>query len=198
MISNKAQQNKAQQHSAEKYTKVAILLHWLIALLIFINISLAWTVDLLPDAYVRLNIDTHKSIGITVLGLVLLRILWRLGHPPPPLPSCISPLEKRAAHWGHISLYMLMITLPISGWMHDSAWKDAPTHPMQLFYLIPWPRIGLIEHIQPVFKETLHTYFGSLHEWLGIALYVFFILHILGTLKHRYVDQHSILYRILP
>lgn len=72
--------------SAGRYTRTAMWLHWLIALLIIINVTLALSADALPEGWVRPVIDTHKSIGITVLGLVLLRLLWRIAHRPPPLP----------------------------------------------------------------------------------------------------------------
>ena len=71
----------------QRYSGVAIVLHWVIAVLIIANVVLALSVDSLPDGWVRPVIDTHKSIGMTVLGLVLLRILWRISHAPPPLPD---------------------------------------------------------------------------------------------------------------
>jgi cytochrome b561 len=64
-----------------------------------------------------------------VLGLVLLRILWRATHRPPAMPGSFGALERFAAHAAHGALYVLMVLLPLSGWMHDSAWKDAGTHP---------------------------------------------------------------------
>ena len=75
---------------SERYTGTAMALHWLVALLVIGNLVLVWTIGSLPDAMVRPAIDTHKSIGITVLGLALLRVLWRLSHPPPPLPATVS------------------------------------------------------------------------------------------------------------
>ena len=148
--------------TAIKYTRTAIYLHWLVAIFIFGNLLIAWTVDYLPDEWVRFTINTHKSIGITVLGLVLLRIFWRIAHPPPALPSSLATWEKRTSKVCHLALYLLMIAIPISGWMHDSAWKDAPTRPMQLFYLVPWPRISFIAQQAPAYKETLHNYFGCI------------------------------------
>lgn len=185
--------------SAEtRYTRPAIILHWLIALLMAVNIALVLSVDHFPDAWARPVIDTHKSIGITVLGLVLLRILWRLTHKPPAMPSSYDRLERVAAHAAHGVLYLLMILLPLSGWMHDSAWKDAATHPMQLFGLFDWPRIGWITSIEPATKERLHDLFGGLHTWAGYVLYGVFALHVLGALKHQYIDREPELQRMLP
>ena len=75
-----------QTETTLRYTRTAMVLHWLIALLIICNVVLGLTAESFPDSWVRTVVDTHKSIGITVLGLVLLRILWRVSHRPPPLP----------------------------------------------------------------------------------------------------------------
>ena len=181
-----------------KYSKTAIYLHWLIALLMIINVVLGWTADLLPESSIRFAIDTHKSIGISVLGLVLLRLLWRFSHQPPPLPQSFHGWELHLAKLGHISLYVLMLAIPISGWLHDSAWKDASTHPMQLFYTMSWPRIGFIQRVEPALKERLHDTFGAIHEWFGIVLIVLFILHVAAVMKHSWLDKKPIIERMLP
>ena len=182
--------------SPARYTRIAILFHWVIAVLIVCNVALALSADVLPDSWVRTVIDTHKSIGITVLGLGLLRLLWRAGHPPPPLPADYPRWQRIAAHGVHAVLYLLILALPLSGWMHDSAWKDAAGHPMQLFHLVPWPRIGWIQNVDPQAKEGLHTLFGSLHAWLGYALYAVVALHVGAALKHQFIDKHRELQRI--
>ncbi len=182
----------------ERYTRVAILLHWLIAMLMILNIVLILTVAQFPDEWVRPVVDTHKSIGITVLGLVIVRLLWRATHKPPAMPGTFGRLERFAAHAAHGVLYILMILLPLSGWMHDSAWKDAAANPMQLFGLVPWPRIGWIMAIEPATKEMLHDAFGALHTWAGYVLYVIFALHVLGALKHQFLDGEKELQRMLP
>lgn len=171
-------------------------LHWVVALLIGVNLVLVWVVDFLPEDRVRLTIDTHKSIGITVLGLACLRLLWRFVHKPPALPSTYARWERRTSHAAHWLLYGLIFLLPLSGWMHDSAWKDATTHPMQLFGLLPWPRIGWIMDIEPTTKELLHDAFGMLHQWTGFVLYVLLTLHILGALKHQFFDGEKELQRM--
>ena len=175
-----------------------MVLHWLVAALIAMNIALIWTVDLLPDGVVRPVIDTHKSIGITVLGLVILRVLWRVANRPPDLPASYANWEKFAAHAAHIALYVLILALPLSGWMHDSAWSDAAKFPMKLFYLVPWPRIGWIADLNPQTRETFHDISGHVHVWLSYALYAMFFLHVAAALKHQYWDKHPELERMLP
>lgn len=172
-----------------QYTRVAALLHWVVAVLIGVNVILGFTADWFPDDWVRRVIDTHKSIGLTVLGLVLLRILWRLSHPAPPLPASYPRLERAGAHVAHVGLYLLILLLPISGWMHDFAFKDAAANPLRIFWVIPWFRIGAIADLDPVTKERMHTAFFALHVWAGYALYALVTLHILGALKHQFIDR---------
>ncbi|QJC55575.1 Cytochrome b561 [Polaromonas vacuolata] len=179
-----------------RYTRTAMVFHWLVALLISANILLIWIVDLLPDERQRLAIDTHKSLGITVLGLAVLRLLWRFAHQPPELPGSYARWERRASKVAHGLLYALIFLMPLSGWLHDSAWKDAATHPMQLFGLVPWPRISLIMNLEPATKEMLHDAFGALHEWAGFTLYALFALHVAGALKHQWRDKHKELQRM--
>jgi cytochrome b561 len=188
---------------ALRYTRVAILIHWTIALLILVNIVLGLSAAWLPpsvlsDVQVRVVVDTHKSIGITVLGLAIVRVLWRLTHRPPPLPTEFPGWEKAAAHFAHILLYVLIFALPLSGWMHDSAWSAAASHPMYLFGLVPWPHVGFLTHLDPALKEQLHTQLGTLHTACSYALYGVLLLHILGALKHQWIDRHPVIGRMLP
>ena len=182
----------------QRYTRTAMILHWLIAVLIAINVATILLVDYFPEGWVRPAVDTHKSIGITVLGLVLLRILWRLANPPPPLPESYPRWEKTTSHVAHIALYALMLALPLSGWLHDSAWKAAAQFPMQLFYMVPWPRISFIANMEPAAKEQFHALSGAAHVWLGYILYGLFALHVGAALKHQWIDKKPELERMLP
>ena len=155
---------------AQRYTRTAMLLHWLVAALIIGNLVLVWTIDWFPDALVRPAIDTHKSIGITVLGLAVLRLLWRLSHRPPALPRSYPRLERVGAHAAHLLLYALILGLPLSGWIHDSAFKNAAAHPLYLFGLVPWPRISFIMALDPATKERVHSFWFQVHASLAYAL----------------------------
>lgn len=184
--------------TVQKYTRLAIALHWLIAVLIVVNVVLTWVVDSLPEAWGRPVIDTHKSIGITVLGLALMRLLWRFTHRPPAMPANYPVWQRRLAHVTHALLYVVMLALPLSGWMHDSAWKDAAAHPMQWFGLFEWPRIGAIMSVEPVAKEHLHDLFGEIHEAFGYLLYGLYVLHVGAALMHQFRDKEPELQRMLP
>ncbi len=181
-----------------RYTGTAMALHWIIAGLLAVNVTLGLIVDLIPESTVRTSIDLHKSIGITVLGLVLLRILWRFSHRPPAMPRTYAPWERLGAHAAHLALYLLILAMPVTGWMHDSAFKDAAQHPLMLFGLVPFPRIGWIANAAPAEKEHLHMLFYSFHTYIAYALYGLVALHILGALKHQLWDREPELQRMLP
>ena len=181
-----------------RYTQVAAILHWLIALLILAAVVLGVWANHAPDEWVRPMIDTHKSLGITVLGLAVLRLLWRLSHQAPQLPNGSARWERLAAHVAHAALYVWIFALPITGWLHDSAWNQAATHPMRLFSVVPWFRVGFIEGLDPAVKEPLHTVLGTVHFWFGYGLYGLLALHVAGALKHQWLDGEPELQRINP
>ena len=183
--------------TGQRYTGLAIALHWLVAAGIIANVALAWIWPHLADAGVRPAIDTHKSIGITVLGLAILRLLWRMTHRPPALPPAYRRWEVRAAHAVHWALYVVLFAMPLTGWIMDSAYKDAAVHPMYWFGLFEWPRIGAILHMAAVPKAKIHDGFGAAHVAFSYLLYLLFALHIAGALKHQFQGERE-LQRMLP
>jgi cytochrome b561 len=86
--------------------------------------------------------------------------------------------------------------MPITGWIHDSAWKAAASHPMFLFWVIPWFRLGFITSLDPATKEQMHSLFGNIHTLLSYALYGVVGLHVLGALKHQLWDKQPELRRM--
>jgi cytochrome b561 len=185
--------------AAARYTNVAIAFHWIIALGIVINVTLAWLwPHMLPDDAVRPAIDTHKSIGITILGLAFMRLLWRFSHRPPPMPTTYQKWETVAAHWTHVLLYVILFAQPLTGWMMDSAYKDAATHPMHYFGTFEFPRIAWIQQLHQPLKEQIHSGFGKAHEYISYVLYALLIAHIGGALKHQILDKEPEIERMLP
>jgi cytochrome b561 len=183
---------------SERYTRPAIFLHWAIAVLIGLNLLLGFLFDSLPKDALRPFIDAHKSFGITVLGLLILRVLWRATHTPPPMPDSFAPWERKLAHWTHLALYGLMFLVPFTGWLHDSAWKLSATHPMKLYWVIPWFRFGFIENLEPATKEQWHSALFQVHSSLAYLLLAAFVLHVAGALKHQFLDKTLELQRMWP
>ena len=181
-----------------RYNRTAITLHWLVAALIVINVAYGLAGSYADDAHVRPIVDMHKSIGLTVLGLVLLRILWRLSHKPPAMPSHYPWYERLGAHAAHITLYIVILALPLSGYLHDSAWNGAATHPLILYGFLHFPRMPIIKSFDPATKDTLHAVFGAAHVYIGYVLYGLVGLHLLGVAKHHVFDRESEISRMLP
>lgn len=178
-----------------RYTRAAMLFHWTIAALIIANVVGIWTIDYFPESWGRPLINLHKSIGLTVLGLAVMRILWRVTHAPPPaLPATKG--EHALAHLAHFALYVIIIGLPLTGYMHDSAFKGAAEHPLTWFGLFDVPRIGWIEALGQPDKEGLHKLFFSWHAGFALALYGLFVLHVAGALKHQWLDRQRELQRM--
>lgn len=182
-----------------RYASPAVLLHWVVALGILINLKYGLSFDDLEAANapnLRTIIDLHKSIGIVVLGFVLLRVLWRLGHRPPvPLPS-LKPWERTLSAVAHHLLYLLMIVVPLSGWLHDSAWTGAASHPLSLFHTIPFFRLPFFNGMDDATKDYWHGLLGTIHGVSAKVLLGVLALHVLGALKHQFIDREPELQRM--
>jgi cytochrome b561 len=172
------------------YGWVAIVLHWAIAILIVGQWILGKVMKNIADQ--RLSFDLiqwHKSFGLLILALALLRLLWRLVNPHPALPADMGGLERRAAGWTHRWLYALMILLPLSGWAIASATVlEIPTFAFYLFVVpdLPMPR-----------SDAAEALWTSVHQVLGWLLLGFVALHVAAALRHHFLLRDGILLRML-
>src|ERR1700712_3603977 len=127
---------------SNRYATVAIVLHWLIALAIVAQVSIAWRMDSkTPEGFALTQL--HKSIGISILVLSIIRLGWRLTNPPPPEPAGLARWERVLSAIVHWSFYLIMIGMPLTGWLMVSASKTAI--PTLLFWTVPlanMPGIG--------------------------------------------------------
>jgi cytochrome b561 len=170
-----------------RYTSTAIGLHWLIALLIIVMLGVGLYMVRLPDAMPKFQlIQLHKSIGITVLGLVALRLLWRFTHPAPMLPKAMPQWQKAVAHASHYLLYILMVAMPLSGWIMSDA---AGYHPNWFGLSVPQ-----LASQNPELSKTL----AMAHGYGAYLLIVLLCLHIGAALQHHFWDNDDILKRMLP
>lgn len=178
------------------YTAVAIVLHWAIAALIIFNLYLALRFDSLHGMTKFASIQLHKSVGVTVLLLSLLRLAWRLGHRPPPFPAHMPRWERAIAAAAHWVLYFLMIAIPLSGWAMVSV---SPTNLKTIvFKTVTWPHIAVLNHLAPDQKKAADAIFTPLHHLLGYAMLALLVVHILAALKHQFLDKDEVLGHMLP
>ena len=185
----------AQAHT--RYSAVAIVLHWLIAAAIVFQVIIAWRMGggRTPEGFALVQL--HKSIGITVLLLSLVRLAWRLTHRPPPLPAGMATWEKVLAKVAHIGLYVIMIGLPITGWIMVSASRiQVPT---LLYGVIPWPHVPGLAHLAEPAKSAWHGFGETGHEVLAWGAYVLVALHVAGALKHQlFSKDEPVLAHMVP
>lgn len=173
----------------QRYTKVAMLLHWLMAVLIVSTFALGVTmVDIPGLTPTKLKyFSWHKWLGITILGLACLRLLWRLTHPAPAYPAGMQQWQQKAASALHLLMYFLIFAVPLSGYFYSLA----AGVPVVYLGIIPLPvLIDANQEWKPVLKLV--------HYSLNLTLLAGFCLHVLAALKHQFVDRDGIFKRILP
>jgi len=182
--------------SQSRYSAVAIVLHWAIAILIVMNLLVGMRLEDLKGMTKFFVLQWHKSYGITVLVLTLARLGWRVFHRPPPFPEHMSAWEKaaaRAAHWG---FYVLMVALPVTGWMMVSA---SPTNiPTLLYTTIPWPHIDAIHSLQMTTRKVLEGNLHEVHEYLAWGMTGLLALHVAAALKHQFWNRDTVLWGMVP
>ena len=164
------------------------LFHWLVAVLVFIQFALGWLAVGWRLSPTKINLFVwHKSVGMLILALVVARLLNRLARRTPPLPADTPAWERAAARWSHALLYVLMMAMPFTGWVINSA----AGIPFRIFWQFPLPAlIGPDKHTADVM--------ALVHFSLGIAFVALLTLHIGAALRHHFVKRNNVLRRMLP
>ncbi len=171
----------------DRYSWVAIWLHWSIAALVLVNLTLGLFHESLFDG-IKWVIPIHKSIGITVLALTLLRLAWRLTHRPPPLPVDITGWERTVAKAVHWAFYALLLMLPLTGWMLSS--NPARLRPMAWFWLFPIPPLPI--------SGAMAALGHNAHVLLAYVMVALVVLHIAAALRHHLLLRDAVLGRMAP
>lgn len=184
---------------ARRYTSGARWFHWITALLIFIIVPLGWIFAEFKRAKGNQNLfeapfpgspadyaSLHKTLGLIVLAIVAARIVYRLFHRPPPLPGRLPAVEKGLAHAAHWLLYLVLLVMPISGYIMSSAGN----HPIKIFWLFDFPKL-------PIPKEQGEIA-DSIHIYAQFAVYALVILHVAGVAVSLFLRRDNILGRMLP
>ena len=176
------------RNTAERYGAVSQFLHWTVVVLVILQFVLGFTAAGMPISMQRLVLLVrHKSIGMTILALVLLRLTWRGFSPAPALPKEMPSLHKTAAHLSHVLLYALLISMPIVGWITSSASHLTVTW----FGLFAFPDlVGPDAHLAKFAKAT--------HATMAWMLLATASLHALAALWHHFMLKDDVLRRMLP
>jgi cytochrome b561 len=153
-----------------------------------VQFTFAWSADDLPLGARKLALlARHKSFGMTILTLAVLRLLWRLFNRPPELPPGMTTIERKLARATHVLFYVLLFVMPLTGWMMSSA----KNYSVSWFDLFTWPNlIGPNEQAFNILRTT--------HDTLSWLLFAVALLHILAALKHHFWNKDDVLKRMLP
>jgi cytochrome b561 len=167
---------------------ISQLLHWLIVVMIITQVILANIAEDLPIGMKKLAMFArHKSVGITIFGLALLRLLWRWANPTPLLPTTLQPYERALAGLTHAGLYIVLFAMPLTGWMMTSA-RGFP---------VSWFGFFQLPDFVPK-NDALYNAMKETHDTLALALYAIVSLHVAGALKHHFFMKDDVLRRMLP
>lgn len=170
--------------TAARYTRPARLLHWFVAALVLIQIALGLASDWTSRETARSLLDIHVQIGLTIFALMVLRLLWRAGHKPPPLPATIDVVQQRIAKAAHTMLYLLLFVMPLSGyalWV----WIGAQVRWFGSFTIPTFELAGQ--------DEFWRSVAGYTHEYVGYALIGLILLHIAAALRHEFIERDRLI-----
>jgi cytochrome b561 len=176
--------------AAARYSLGAIALHWIIAILIILNVIGAWESEDLQGAEKAYAMAGHKAFGITILVLTVLRIVWRFTHKPPPLLETLKSWEAAFAKVAHTLFYFLMLAVPLAGWTVHSAATGGKA--VAIFELFNFPGLPLTQ------DKAMAGLFREIHETLATLMVVLLVLHIAAALKHQFFDRDGTLGRMIP
>lgn len=177
-------------NSTTRYGWGTILLHWLIALIFIGQFALGLIMVRFTSQRTAFElIQLHKSFGFLLLGLIILRIAWRLGNAAPALPRSVGSLERRAAPLAHLALYAFQIALPLSGWALVSvSTLEIPSMPFSLFVM---PNLPLAE------SDAAESFWAAAHWYLAYAGIALVVLHVAAALRHHFRLRDNVLARMI-
>ena len=178
---------KHRDHENESYGIVALALHWIVAAFVIVQLGLGLYAASLPLSLARLQwLSRHKSLGLAILALMLLRLAWRSMNRPPALPRSMPGWERSAASATHWLLYALLVLVPLSGWLHASAAGLS----------VNWFGLVQVPDLLPK-NPGLSDLFKQAHRVLVASLAVLLLVHIGAALRHAFVLHDGVLHRML-
>ena len=171
-----------------RYSTVSLVLHWLIAALVVTQIGLIWAHEATDGPISREFVNIHKSVGLSILVLTLIRLGWRIANPAIPLPAETPRWQKLAARTTHVLFYVFLLAMPLVGWAASSA----AGREILWFGLFEWPALPIGGG-----RDTARDLM-DVHETAAKLLIALVVLHILGALKHQFIDRDNVLHRMIP
>ena len=172
-----------------RYDRIAMALHWIIAVGVLSQIALGWWMIDIPKQPPGVRaywFNLHKSIGMTLGVLIVLRLSWRLTHRPPPLPSATPPWQARAARASHMLLYACMLAMPLAGYL-GSVFSGYPIK----YFGSTLPSWGWKD-------EALKQLFSTVHYAAALTFIALIAVHVIAALKHWLIDRDGVFHRMLP
>ena len=180
----------------QRYSNVAIILHWTIAACIFFNLVSGHYMETLPKGELKhIWVSLHATSGLSVLVLSVARIAWRLSHRPPALDLALPRMVRFVASAVHGFLYFMMIAMPLTGWAISSS-STRKVAGAYLFLLRPIPKIGFLVDMPLQEKIAAHDQAVVLHAIGGWFLVALLVGHVVGALKHQFFDRQPQFARI--
>jgi cytochrome b561 len=195
-ISGTASYATPSSDAVARFNYVAIFFHWTVAALIFANILIAWQFSWVRGPLRDVAFQTHKSIGITVLLLSVLRIMWRAVSTLPPFPETMRNWEMFASKVVERGFYFIMLALPLTGWALVSA-SDLKI-PIVLFGVMHWPDLPILGTLPFDLKLSVYSASVEAHHALAKLTYALIALHVLAALRHQFIKRNYILARMIP
>jgi len=188
----------AARNSALRYGTVAMAFHWVIALFLIANIALGLYMGDLPnsDPNKFMIYQFHKSVGLTVLVLSFLRLGWRLINTVPPLPLGMHPVVAFFARATHVVFYLLIIFIPLSGYVMVSA--SPLGNGTSYFGLFQWPNLPLFAGLARPALHAYHEMFESVHVYLAWSAIVLIPIHVVAALYHQFLRRDDVMRRMIP
>lgn len=180
-------------NSPRYFGTVAVTLHWVIGLAILAMIAIGYIMTSQENYKLY---QLHKSLGITILALSVLRLVWRFVDPPPPLPPHMPAWEKFTAHAMHWLFYALMIGIPLGGWAVVSLSPNSDFVPTKIWGAFNLPLLPVLPTLPD--REDLADKVGGLHGLMAYAFLALIVLHIGAALKHQFWDRDRVLHAMLP
>lgn len=170
------------------YSPISKALHWIIAFAVLVMLTVGFSLDNIPEQFSSTAYMLHRSTGLTILMLMIFRFIWVHASGKPALPSTVRTWERILSRFVEYGFYVLLIIMPLSGWIMSVAEERVPSY--FGFFKVPFPGVGP--------NKSLGEFMAQSHGVIALILIAFITLHVAGALKHHFIDKDKVLKTMLP